>query len=218
LALSDASLVLVSHWMSESSVGVGRGCFVLIDCRIFVIALDRNSNTPRAFMQPVSEIGFARATLAAIATRSKFCLQKQFNSFSRQSTQRRRAKTPRVIDLHPHGGFMEEFEFAKRLCDDELVRHFTQCVRDERQVTARLLVQMGEIEARGLYREIGYESMFDYAVHGLHMSDSEAGLRLYVARLGRTHPVALEMLSRGQLHLTALRLLAPVLSTTTPSY
>jgi hypothetical protein len=54
--------------------------------------------------------------------------------------------------------------------------------------------------------------MFEYAVQALHMSESEAGLRIRVSRLGRQFPVALEMLARGELHLTALKLLAPVLT------
>ncbi|HET6335577.1 MAG TPA: hypothetical protein VFG30_20265, partial [Polyangiales bacterium] len=70
----------------------------------------------------------------------------------------------------------------------------------------------GEIEARGLHRDLGYESTFEYAVRVLHMSDSEAGLRLHAARFARKFPASLEMLSRGELHLTAMKLLAPVLT------
>ncbi|HET6336716.1 MAG TPA: hypothetical protein VFG30_26010, partial [Polyangiales bacterium] len=79
-------------------------------------------------------------------------------------------------------------------------------------MTAQLLAHLGEIEARGLHRDLGYESMFEYAVRVLHMSDSEAGLRLHAARFARKFPTSLEMLSRGELHLTAMKLLAPVLT------
>jgi len=54
--------------------------------------------------------------------------------------------------------------------------------------------------------------MFEYAVRVLHMSDSEAGLRLHATRFARKFPASLEMLSRGELHLTAMKLLAPVLT------
>jgi hypothetical protein len=54
--------------------------------------------------------------------------------------------------------------------------------------------------------------MFEYAVRVLHMSDSEAGLRIHAARFARKFPDSLEMLSRGELHLTAMKLLAPVLT------
>jgi 5-methylcytosine-specific restriction endonuclease McrA len=107
---------------------------------------------------------------------------------------------------------MEELEIVKRLTNDELVLRVRHCVREDRRVSAQLLAQLGEIEARGLHRDLGYESMFEYAVRVLHMSDSEAGLRLHAARFARKFPASLEMLSRGELHLTAMKLLAPVLT------
>jgi 5-methylcytosine-specific restriction endonuclease McrA len=68
------------------------------------------------------------------------------------------------------------------------------------------------VDARKLYRDQGFSSMFDYCVRSLHMSESEADLRIKAARIGREYPSALEMLARGELHMTALRVLAPVLT------
>jgi hypothetical protein len=110
------------------------------------------------------------------------------------------------------GILMEQLEIVKRLTDDELVLHVRHCIREDRRVSAQLLAHLGEIEVRGLHRDLGYESMFEYAVRVLHMSDSEAGLRLHAARFARKFPTSLEMLSRGELHLTAMKLLAPVLT------
>jgi 5-methylcytosine-specific restriction endonuclease McrA len=101
---------------------------------------------------------------------------------------------------------------AKQLSDDELIVRLKRCVARDRQLTAQLLEHFGEVSARGLYRDQGYPSMFHYAVHALHMSEPEAGLRIRVSRLGREFPEALRMLARGELHMTALRLLAPVLT------
>jgi hypothetical protein len=106
----------------------------------------------------------------------------------------------------------QELEFAKRLSDDELVTRLTRCVKEDREVTARLLVHLGEVDARGLFRDRGFNSMFDYAVQALHMSESEAWLRIRSARLAREFPMALGMIARGELHMTALKLLAPVLT------
>lgn len=110
---------------------------------------------------------------------------------------------------------MDEIETAKRLCDAEVLQSLQRCVTEERQVTARLLIHFGEVDDRGLFRDEGYKSMFDYAVRGLHMSDSEALLRIRVSRFVRRFPVALEMLERGEVHLTALLLLVPVMSEST---
>jgi hypothetical protein len=54
--------------------------------------------------------------------------------------------------------------------------------------------------------------MFDYAVHALHMSESEAYVRIRIARLSRQFPTILPLLEHGELHLSALKLLAPVLT------
>jgi len=107
---------------------------------------------------------------------------------------------------------MHEIECAKLLGDDELILTLTRCVREDRELSARLLAQLGEVDDRGLYRDQGFSSMFDYVVRALNMSESEADLRIRTARIAREFPIALEMLTRGELHMTALRLLSPVLT------
>ena len=67
-------------------------------------------------------------------------------------------------------------------------------------------------DARGPYREHAYSSMFEYCVEALHMSEAEAYLRIRAARLGREFPRVLLMPEAGELHLTAIKLLAPVLT------
>jgi 5-methylcytosine-specific restriction endonuclease McrA len=107
---------------------------------------------------------------------------------------------------------MNELEHAKQLSDEALISKLSRCVREDRVLNARLLAHLGEMDDRGLYRDQGFNSMFDYCVRALHMSESEADLRIKSARIGRQFPNALEMLARGELHMTALRLLAPVLT------
>lgn len=97
---------------------------------------------------------------------------------------------------------------AKRLGDRELIDSLRRCAAEDREVTARLLAHLAEVETRGLYRDQGYDSMFNYLVRALNMSESEAGLRLRAARFAQAHPLALELLACGELHLTALSLLS----------
>ena len=68
-------------------------------------------------------------------------------------------------------------------------------------LSARLLVHLGEVDARGLYREYAYASMFAYCVDELHMSEAQAYLRIQAARLGRQFPLIVELLAKGSLHL-----------------
>ena len=63
-----------------------------------------------------------------------------------------------------------------------------------------------------VYREQAFSSMFEYAVEALHMSPAEAYVRLRAAKVARDFPLALRMLERNELHLTAIKLLAPHLT------
>ncbi len=54
--------------------------------------------------------------------------------------------------------------------------------------------------------------MFAYCTEVLHLSDAEAYLRIAAARASREHPMLLEMLADGRLHLTAVAKLAPHLT------
>jgi len=101
---------------------------------------------------------------------------------------------------------------VSRYTDQELIAKLRGLVRADRALSVQLLVHLGEVDARGLYREQAYTSMFDYAVRALYMSDAEAFLRIQVARLGRQFPRVLELLGSGALHLTAIKLLAPHLT------
>ena len=98
-----------------------------------------------------------------------------------------------------------------RLNDDELIATVKRLLRDEHEISARLLVHLGEVDARQLYRQHAYSSMFEYCVHALYLSEAEAYLRIGAARLSRRFPRALSMFAAGELHLSAIKLLAPVL-------
>ena len=91
---------------------------------------------------------------------------------------------------------MHELERVQQLGDDALIERLTHSVKADRQLTVRMLIEMGEVDARGLFRDLGFSSMFEYATRKLGMSEGEAALRLRVARLGRAFPVALELLGR----------------------
>lgn len=97
--------------------------------------------------------------------------------------------------------------------DEQLVADLKTTLRKERGLTTRLLAFMAEVDARGLYRKYAYSSMFEFAVHALHMSESEAYVRIHAARTSRRYPMVLDMLARGELHLSGLRLAAPFLTT-----
>jgi 5-methylcytosine-specific restriction endonuclease McrA len=96
-----------------------------------------------------------------------------------------------------------------RRTDGELLREFRALVLNDRRNTAELLAYIGEIQARGLFRDKGYASMFKYCVNELYMSEGMAWKRTQVARLARSLPVILDMIADGRLHLTAVVRLLP---------
>ena len=108
-------------------------------------------------------------------------------------------------------GTMSSIDCAAALTDDELIATVQRLLRQERELSACLLVHLGEVDARQLYRQHAYSSMFEYCVHALHLSEAEAYLRIGAARLCRRLPRVLPMFAAGELHLSALKLLAPVL-------
>src|SRR3954454_4771305 len=96
--------------------------------------------------------------------------------------------------------------------DRELIARVRRLVRADQTLNARLLVHLGELDARGLYRECAYASMFAYCVDELRMSEAQAYLRIQAARLGRQFPLIVELFAKGSLHLTAIKLLGPHLT------
>ena len=97
------------------------------------------------------------------------------------------------------------------LDDQTLIASTQRLLREERKLSADLLLHLGEVDARQLYRQHAYSSMFEYCVSALHLSEAEAYLRIGAARLGRRFPRVLRMFATGELHLSALKLLAPEL-------
>jgi len=92
--------------------------------------------------------------------------------------------------------------------DAELMERLGALVREERRLTAAVLLHIAEVEARGLHLGAACSSMFAYCVRVLGMSEDEAFKRIRAARALRKYPVVAEAVAEGRLHLTAVVLLA----------
>src|SRR6266545_3528286 len=94
------------------------------------------------------------------------------------------------------------------LTDAELL-HTTRChLQRAHELDADLLLLLGEIDARRLYAEQAFPSMFAFCTGELGFSEDVACNRIAVARLVRRFPRVLDFVRAGQIHLTGLRLLA----------
>jgi hypothetical protein len=96
--------------------------------------------------------------------------------------------------------------------DEELLRRLGELVSQSRGVEADLVAHIGEVDERKLYARQAFSSMFAYCTEALHLSEAEAYRRITVARAGRKYPTLLERLRSGQLHLSAIAMLAPLLT------
>ena len=98
------------------------------------------------------------------------------------------------------------------VADAELIERLGALVREERRVTAAVLLHIAEVEARGLHLGAACSSMFVYCTRVLGMSEDEAFKRIRASRALRKHPVVAAAVADGRLHLTAVVLLAPHLT------
>ena len=89
------------------------------------------------------------------------------------------------------------------LSDRELLRETRNLVRHERHLQGAIIDHLAEIEARGLYLERGFSSLFDYAVRELGYSDAAAARRIGAMRLCADQADARDGLRDGSLTLSA---------------
>ena len=98
------------------------------------------------------------------------------------------------------------------LSDHGLLSVVATRVSLDRDATAELLADLGEIDERRLYAPAGYDSMFLYCQHELLMSEDTALRRIAVARTAREFPAIYPAVADGRLNLTAVLLLTPHLT------
>jgi hypothetical protein len=115
-------------------------------------------------------------------------------------------------DIDSRGCIMASAMDVGGMGNEALLSEVERLVNADRTVGAALLVHLGEVDARKLYLARGYSSMFTYCRAALGMSEAEAYLRMRAADVGRRFPLVLERFGSGDVHLSAIKLLAPHLT------
>ena len=98
------------------------------------------------------------------------------------------------------------------LSDAELLDSTRLHTQRVRALDAELLLLLGEVDARRLYSDRAFSSMFAFCTGELGFSEDVACNRVAAARLVRRFPRALDFVREGRVHLTALRFLGPHLT------
>src|SRR5512145_258390 len=104
------------------------------------------------------------------------------------------------------------FETLAELTDDTLLAALSALVKQEQSLTVAVLLHLGEFERRGLHLAKGCPSTFAFCVQRLGFSEDVAYKRVGAARYARRFPLALDLLTQGALHLSALMLVGPHLT------
>ena len=100
----------------------------------------------------------------------------------------------------------------KGLSSDQLLAQLLDLVHRGRKLEADLIAYLAEVDERRLYLREGCTSMFAYCVRVLRFADAVAYKRIAAMRAARRYPELLTALREGDLHLTAVSLLAPRLT------
>lgn len=90
--------------------------------------------------------------------------------------------------------------------DDELVEELTTLCVSQRRITASVIAYLAEVDARKVHVDLGYHTLFAFCIKRLGMSHGEAAVRTKVTKLYRAHPLIMEPLEAGTVHLTSLYL------------
>src|SRR5689334_1691414 len=97
------------------------------------------------------------------------------------------------------------------LSDDELHVAVRRLTARSNIALADLLAHLGEVEARGIHRNRACASLYTYCVYELRMSEDAAFRRAKAARIIHQHLELRSIVARGEIHLTALLMIAPYL-------
>ncbi|MEI8346891.1 MAG: HNH endonuclease signature motif containing protein [Pseudomonadota bacterium] len=96
----------------------------------------------------------------------------------------------------------------KNLSDKELLNKTSILVKEEKELTWKVLQHLQEVDRRKLFCDLGYSSLFNYCVDYLHYSEGEAHLRISSMRLMKQVPAVKNAIEQGELSLTNASLLS----------
>src|ERR1051325_7283098 len=92
----------------------------------------------------------------------------------------------------------------RELTDTQIVNALHISVAKANAALARLLVALGEFDARSLSARTAHATTHRYCVQRLGMSGDQAFRRVAAARVARDYPIVVAMVERGEIHLSAI--------------
>ena len=116
--------------------------------------------------------------------------------------------------MNPSDEIRSRIDDCRQLDDESLRRDLRFLAQREHHSLATLLIHLGEYDRRRLSEEEGYQSTYSYCVKCLGYDESGAYRRIQAARVCKRYPHILDYIITGELSLSSLLLLSPVLTDT----
>ncbi|HEX4047706.1 MAG TPA: HNH endonuclease [Elusimicrobiota bacterium] len=116
--------------------------------------------------------------------------------------------------MKPSEEIRTRIEGCRQLDDESLRRDLRFLAQREHHSLATLLIHLGEYDRRRLSDEEGYQSTYSYCVKCLGYDEGGAYRRIHAARVCKRYPHILDYIISGELSLSSLLLLSPVLTDT----
>lgn len=114
--------------------------------------------------------------------------------------------------MKPSAEISSRIDNCKQLDDETLRKDLRFLAQREHHSLATLLIHLGEYDRRRLSEEEGYPSSYSYCVKCLGYDEGGAYRRIHAARVCKRYPHILDFIVSGELSLTSLLLLSPVLT------
>jgi len=114
--------------------------------------------------------------------------------------------------MEPHEDLPEALHRCAALSDEELLAGLAASAEDERRAQSALIALLAEFDARKLFTEEGFPSLYAYCTEKLGYSGGEAAWRMHTARAVRRFPEVLGLLERGETHMGAVVTLGPLMT------
>nr|MBA2403731.1 hypothetical protein [Bdellovibrionales bacterium] len=94
----------------------------------------------------------------------------------------------------------------KHVADQALLNDMSFLAHQEREILAKVLWHLKEIDRRKLYSEVKCSSLFDYCVKNLKYSEGQASRRVSACRMLAELPELATDLEKGEVNLTQMNL------------
>ena len=94
----------------------------------------------------------------------------------------------------------------RSLSQNELDQRLQSLAKQERVLLHEILLVIKEVDARRMYLDLGFGSLFDYLVKGIGYSEGSAQRRIDAARLIKEIPQVGEMIAQGRITLNKISL------------